>query len=157
MSQRSVYLHSLKGFGALLFLGLIGHGAHIVQPVGDLDENDTDVLGHGKEHLAHILHLLVFLAGVLHPGQLGDALHQIGHHGAELLFYVIIGHGGVLYNVVQQGGHNGILVQPHVHGDVRRRHAVGDIGGAVPPELAFMSGVSHLIGSTNPLHVHFRA
>ena len=31
------------------------------------------------EHLAQVLHLLVLPGGVLHPGELGDPLHQVGH------------------------------------------------------------------------------
>ena len=85
-------------------------------------------IGHGEQHLAHILHLLVFLAGILHPGQLGHALHQIGHGGAEFFGNVVVAQGGILDNVVQQGRHDGILVQTHLLGDFRRRHAVGHIG-----------------------------
>ena len=31
--------------------------AHIVQPVGEFDQNDPDVLGHRQQHLAEILRL----------------------------------------------------------------------------------------------------
>ena len=53
------------------------HGAHIVEPVGDLDEDHPDIPAHGEEHLAQILHLLLFHGGVLHPGQLGDPVHDV--------------------------------------------------------------------------------
>ena len=31
--------------------------AHIVKPVGEFDQNDPDILGHGQQHLAEILRL----------------------------------------------------------------------------------------------------
>jgi len=52
-----------------------------VEPVGDLDEDHPDVLAHGDEHLPQVLHLLVFLGGVLDAGQLADAFHQVGDGG----------------------------------------------------------------------------
>ena len=79
MRDGGVYLHRFKRLLTLLFLCLICHGSHIVQTVGNLYENDADVLGHCHEHLAQIFHLLVFLAGVLHARELRDALNDVGH------------------------------------------------------------------------------
>ena len=146
--------HGLQGFGALFIRRLVGHGAHIVKPVGDLDEDDADVLGHGHKHLTQIFHLLILFAGVLNPGQLGDALHNIRHRVAELAGNVIMGQVGVLDHIVKQGGDDGILVQAHVHGNIRRGHAVGHIGGAVLPELAGMGQAGHVIGGPDAPQVH---
>ena len=74
-------LHGLQGLLLLLGRRLILHGAHVVEPVGDLDEDHPDVLAHGDEHLPQVLHLLVFLGGVLDAGQLADAFHQVGDGG----------------------------------------------------------------------------
>ena len=82
--------------------------AHIVRAVGDLDEDDADVLGHRHEHLAQVLHLLFFLAGVLHARQLGDALDQVRDRGGELLGDLGIRGGGVLDAVVHEGGLDGL-------------------------------------------------
>ena len=65
-------------------------------------------LAHGQEHLPQVLHLLLFHGGVLHPGQLGDPLHQIGHRGAEALGDLLIGGVGILNAVVEQGGDDGL-------------------------------------------------
>ena len=78
-----VDLHGLQRLLPLLAGALVLHGAHVVQPVADFDENHPDVLGHGHEHLAQVLHLLLFLGGVLHPGQFGHPVHQIGHLRSE--------------------------------------------------------------------------
>ena len=152
-----VDFHGLQGFGALLLRGLVGHGAHIVQPVGYFYQDDPDVLGHGHEHLPQILHLLVFLAGVLHTGQLCDALHYIRHRRAELTGDVGVGEVGVLDDVVEQGRDHRVLVHAHVHGDVRCGHTVGHIGRAVLPELSLMGALGHFIGLPDTLQVHSRA
>ena len=74
-----VDLHGFQGLLLLLAGALVLHGAHVVQPVADFDEDHPDVLGHGHEHLAQVLHLLLFLGDILHPRQLGDPLHQLRH------------------------------------------------------------------------------
>ena len=76
-----VDLHSLQRLLLLLGGRLVLHGPHVVEPVGDLDEDHPDVLAHGDEHLPQVLHLLVFLGGVLDAGQLADAFHQVGDGG----------------------------------------------------------------------------
>ena len=126
--QRCVNLHGLQGFAALLCRGLVVHGAHIVHTVGNFDEDNADVLGHGHEHLAQVLHLLVFLAGVLHSCQLGNALDNVCHRNAEALGHILVDHVRVLDNIVQQRGHDGVFIQTHIHGYVRRGNAVGHIG-----------------------------
>ena len=134
----SVDLHGLQGLGALLFRRLIVHGAHVVQPVGDLDE-----------HLAQVLHLLVFLARILYARQLCDALDDIRHRVPKIPGNVGMGQGRVLNHVVQQSRHDGILVQTHVHGNISRGHAVGHIGRAVLALLPLVGGAGHLIGRAN--------
>ena len=103
-----VNFHRFKRLLPLLFRRLVLHGAHVVRAVGQFDENDADVLGHGHEHLAQVLHLLFFLAGVLHARQLGDALDQIRDRGGELLGDLGIRGGGVLDAVVHEGGLDGL-------------------------------------------------
>ena len=111
MCDGSVDLHGLQGFLLLLGGGLILHGPHIVEPVGDLDKDDPDVLTHGDEHFPEVLHLLIFLGGVLNPGQLADALHQIRHRGGGELGHVIIGGVRILDDIVKQGRLDGLGVQ----------------------------------------------
>ena len=149
-----VDLHGLQRLGFLLLRRLVGHGTHVVESVGDLDEHHTDVLRHRKEHLAQVLRLLVLLAGVLHPRQLGDALHDIRHSGAELPGDVRVGEAGVLDHVVQQRRDDGVLVQPDVHADVGGGDEVRHIGGAVLPLLTGMGHLRHVVGGADAAHVH---
>ena len=109
-----VDLHRLKRLYALLFLCLIRHGAHIVQAVGDLDKDNTDVLRHRHQHLAQIFHLLVFLAGVLHTGQLRDTLDDVRNGLSELAGNVVVRKLRVLDDIMQERRNDGVLVKAHV-------------------------------------------
>ena len=135
MGDGRVDLHGLQRLLPLLGGGLVFHGAHVVQPVTDLDEDHPDVLGHGHEHLPQVLHLLLFLGGVLHPGQLGHPFHQGGHRLAELLGHFFVGGVGVLNGIMEQGRDHRVRVQPQVGHDLCHRQGMGDIGGAVLAQL----------------------
>ena len=106
-----VNLHGLQGLLLLLLRGLVFHGPHVVKTVGNLNEDDPDILAHGHEHLPEVLHLLIFLGGVLDAGQLANPLHQIGDGGGKHPGHVLVGGRGVLDDIMEQGGLNGLGVQ----------------------------------------------
>ena len=120
-----------------------------MQTVGDLDQNDADVLAHGKEHLAQVLHLLVFLGGILDTSQLTDALHQIGDGRRKQLRHVLMGRLCVLDDVMQQRRDDGLGVQLLVRHDLSDRQGVDDIGLTAFALLAFMTLVSVLKSRAN--------
>ena len=150
----SVDLHGLQRLAALLFGRLVIHRAHVVHTVGDLDEDHADVLGHGQEHLAQVLHLLVFLAGVLYTGQLGDAFHNVGYRAAELTGDVFMRETGVLDHIVQESGDDAVFVKPHVCRNVRRSDTVCDVWAAVFALLAGVGSFCHFIGGADPVKIH---
>ena len=147
-------LHCLEGLGFLLLRALPGHGAHVVQAVGDLDEDDADVLCHCQEHLAQILRLLILFACILHARKLRDALHDIRHDRTELTGDILMGEGGVFDHVMQQRRDDGILIQTDVHADVGGGDAVRHIGRAVPPLLPGVGHARHVIGGADAAEVH---
>ena len=55
VGQRRVDLHRLLRDAAALGRRPELERPHVVQPVGQLDQHHADVLGHGQEHLAHVL------------------------------------------------------------------------------------------------------
>ncbi len=83
VGQRGVDVEGLLGGALLLPVRHGGDGPHVVQPVGQLDEQDPPVLGHGDEHLAHGRGLLGLLGVEPEPLELGDAVDDGGHHRAE--------------------------------------------------------------------------
>ena len=86
--------------------GIDRHRAHVVQPVGELDDEHPPVLRHRDEHLAHRRRLLGLLGVELQPVELGDPVDDGGDLGPELLGDVVEGEPGVLDGVVEEGrGH----------------------------------------------------
>jgi len=53
------------GDGALALGREVLEGAHVVQAVGELDEDDADIADHSEEHLADVLGLASFAIGEL--------------------------------------------------------------------------------------------
>ena len=140
--QRRVNIQRLVGNGLLPVLRLKAQGAHIVQPVGQLDDHHADVLGHGQNHLAQAFGLLLLPVGKVQLVQLGHAVHQLGHLVAELLpDGVQRDAGAVLHGVVQETGGNGGCVDHQVGEDAGHGHRMDEVGLAA---LAHLPGVGLL-------------
>jgi hypothetical protein len=105
-------------------------GAHVVQPVGQLDQQDADILGDRQDEFAEVLGLAKVLLGELQLGKLGDALHQLGDLLPEQLGDLVPRRIGVLDDVVQQGRDDGLGVEAVVGEDARHLDGVGEIGVA---------------------------
>ncbi len=144
-------LEGFAGNPAALFRPERAQGAHVVQTVGELDQDHPDVLGHGQGHLLEVLGLSLCLALELHLSQLADPVNQIRDGLAELRGQCFLGDPGVLDHVVQHGGHQALMVQAHVGEDARYRERVGDVGFAAAPGLPVVGllgievGAAHLI------------
>ena len=83
VGQRGVDVEGLAGL-ALLRLGLeVAQRAHVVEPVGELDDEHPDVARHRDDHLADGLGLR--RVAVLHLVELGHAVDQHRHLVAEVL------------------------------------------------------------------------
>ena len=136
--QRRVNLHRLHGLGDLLGGRLVLQRPGIVQPVGNFDEDDADVLRHGHEHLAQILHLLLFHRRILHTRQLCDALDQICNRLAEHARDLLKACVGVLQAVVQQRRRDRVGVEADLSHDLRYGKRMDDIRLSGFSELVFM-------------------
>ena len=74
--QWRINFQSLLGFLLLLFFREPAEGAHVVETVGELDDQHANIAGHGHDHLPH-----GFRRGGLAVGdfvELGNAVHQQG-------------------------------------------------------------------------------
>ena len=112
--------------------------AHVVQAVGQLDEDDAHVARHREQHLAEVLRLRVLQRGELDAVDLGDAVDQVGHGLAEVLGDLALGGRRVLHHVVEQCRHQRLRVEVPLREDLRHRERVGDVGLAA---LAVLPGV----------------
>ena len=140
VGDRRVDLQRLLGDPVLLFRRQRLQRLHVVQPVGELHQDDADVLHHREHHLAEALRLRLGAAGEGQLVELADAVHQAGDLGAEPRLDLGLGGGRVLDHVVQQRRRDRLVVEVELREDARHRHRVGDVGLA---RLALLS----LVGS----------
>ena len=131
--QRRVDVLRLAGNRLLPIRLQVLQGAHVVQPVGQLDEHHAHIGHHGQQHLAHVFGLAVFAVGKLDFVDLGDALDDVGHLVAKLLGNLFVGGRRVFDRVVQQAGGNGGRVHLHLRqhlGNFKRMNDIRLAGGA---------------------------
>ena len=99
--------------------------AHVVEPVGQLDDQDPQVLGHRHEHLAHRRGLLLAResnstrSSFVTPSTMrGDLVAELGLDGVDR-------EPGVLDGVVQQRGGDRDVVEAEIGHDARHRERDG--------------------------------
>ena len=153
MRDRRVDLDRLARDRLLLGRRQAGQRAHVVQAVGQLDDDHPNVLGHRQEHLAQVLDLRVFLGLIGDAGQFGDAVDQRGDLVAEILGDLLVGEEGVLDDVVQQRGRDRRPVHLEVGQNVADRQRVSDVGLARRPALPLVGAVGDLVDKRQPLPV----
>ena len=84
-----------------------------MQAVSHLDHNDTDVFCHGHGHLLEVLSLR-FVSTGKNLAQFGNAVNDVRNRGTEN--FTQIGSAGfrVLNHIMQQCGHQRLMVHVHV-------------------------------------------
>ena len=108
--------------------GLVLQCGEVVHPIGELDDDDADVLGHGHEHLPQVFRLLLLPGGIGDLAQLCHAVDEQCHLFAKLLLDVLQRAVGVLHHVVEQAGHHRLGIHAKAHQDSRHRQGVDDVG-----------------------------
>ena len=79
-------------------------GAHVVQAVGHLDENDPDILRHGEQQPPEVLGLGRGLVAEDTARNFGQSVDNRGYLLAEVVLDVLDGVLGVLDYIVEQRG-----------------------------------------------------
>ena len=126
---------------------------HVVKPIGQLDEDDTDVVDHGQQHLAEVLGLALLARGELNRADLRDALDDMGDFRAEQLGNTLRRGEGVFNDVVKQTGGDCHDVQFHVGeeiGDFERMNQVWFAGMA---DLSLVLEGREHVGAAQQLEV----
>ena len=148
-----IHLHGLAGFVAALLLRPCIAGAHVVQPVAQLDDHHAHIAAHGQQHLAQIFSLQLFDVGELDLGQLGHAVHQQGHFLAKGVGQVCQRGGGVLHHIVQQGGGNALGIHAQIQHQPGHGQRMADIGLAAAAAYPLVGSVSKVVGLFDHFHV----
>ena len=155
--QRRIDVEGLAG-DSLLPIGLeVLEGAHVMQPVGKLDQHHADVADHGEKHLADVLGLAVFAVRELDFVDLGDALDDVGHLIAEAGFDLLAGRRRVFDGVVQKARGDGCRVELHFGQNFGNFKRMNDIGLARGAHLALVVLDAELPGFADEADVIARA
>ena len=112
--------------------------AHIVQPVGELDQDDAHVLRHCQKHLAEVFRLRVFARLELDLIELGDAVDHVGDRLAERGLDLVFRDAGVLHHVVEERGGEPLRVEPPLRKNAGYRQRMGDVRLARLAKLTLM-------------------
>jgi len=138
VGNRHVDLQRFRGDPDLLLAFEVAKGAHVVQPVGQLDEDHSYVVHHRHQQLAEILGLLLLQAGEGDLADLGDPFDKARDLGAEGLFDLLSSGERVLEHVVQQTDGYGYGIEVHLGEDVGDFERVRQIRLAAAAKLILM-------------------
>ena len=108
--------------------------AHVVQAVGELDQQDAHIVGDGEQQLAQVFGLLGLLGHEVELLQLGQALDQDADFLAEQLVDLGTRRRRILDGVVQQRGRDRRVVELQIgqdRGDFQRMREIRIARGAL--------------------------
>ena len=103
------------------------HRPHVVESVGELDQDDADVLGHREDHLSACSACASSLERI-QLSDLGDAVDHLGDLIAEEVEQVALGDQAVFHGVVQQTGRDGVDVHLPVGQDAGHGERMSEVG-----------------------------
>ena len=102
--------------------------AHIVQSVGELDEQHADIVRHCEQELAEVLGGALALALRLDLGQLGDAIDEARNIGPEMLLDLLGRRKRILDRVVEDRGGDRLVVKTKIGEDAGHLDRMAEIG-----------------------------
>ena len=138
VGERRVNVHGLARLEQAAIGGQRRQGTHVVQSVGELDDDHADVAAHREEHLAQVERLLAVHGIDVDVGELGHAVHKIGDSRAEERRDVRERGGGVLDRVVQQCRANYVADHLELGQDDGHLYRMVDVGLAATALLRAM-------------------
>ena len=122
---------------------------HVVQAVGQLDQDHAHVARHRQQHLAEIFRLRFLEALVFDAVEFGDAVDQVGGNLAETLGDLGLGDRRVFHHVVQQRGGQGVRVEMPAGQCFGHGQRMRDVGFAADALLAAMGGIGKYVGGAD--------
>ncbi|KPW26109.1 Uncharacterized protein ALO83_04869 [Pseudomonas cannabina pv. alisalensis] len=124
------------GDAATLLAGQNLQRAHVVQPVGELDQDHANIARHGHGHLLEVFRLSFGFGLEIHLGQFADPVDQFCDGFTKLRTERFLGNTGVFDDVMQHRSHQALMVHVHVGKNIGHRERVGYIGFAAATALA---------------------
>ncbi len=128
-------------------------GAHVVQAVGQLHDDDANVLSHGQSHLLEVLSLFFGGGFKFELREFADAVHQFGNGLAKLVRQGALADTRIFNHIVQHGGHQALMIHVHVGQVLGHFQGVCDVGLATAAFLAVVGLFGVVIRSPNELYL----
>ena len=126
--ERGVDVERVLGDAGALGLRHVLEGAHVVQAVGELDQEHARVVGDREQELAEVLGLLRVLGDEVELAELGQAVDEAADLLAERLVDVVARGLGVLDRVVQHRRDDRGVVELELGEDRRDFERMREIG-----------------------------
>src|SRR3989449_9236129 len=126
---------------------------HVVQPVGELDDDDARVLGNGQQELAVVLGLLLHRRAEREGGELREPVDELRYLGPKRGANVLDRDVRVLDHIVQQGGRDGDRVHLLLGENGRDGDRVRDVVVARLALLALVRLGAHAVGPRQEVEV----
>ena len=104
MGNRRIDLQRLTSDLLLLFFAHVLQRTHVVQTIGQLDQDDADILGHRDQQLAVIAGEIFLLILEFQRADLGDRFHQGSHLIPEQPGDILGLRLAILYRIMQEPG-----------------------------------------------------
>ena len=124
---------------------------HVVQAIGELHENDANVLDHREHHFAEAFSLCLCPAVKLNLVEFADAVNEQRDFVAELFFYFFERRFGVLNRIVQDRRHDRLGIEVHLGELLSDSDGVRNVGFPGLAGLAFVCGGTKCVGSRDLL------
>ena len=147
MRKRCIDMHGFKRNGTLPALAFRIKSSHVVQTVGKLYKDNTDILGHSKKHLSEVFYALVFFVFKMYIRKLSQSVNKFGNLSAKLLFeYVKVRFIlTILNSIVQKSSADGISVKLELSDNNSNRNGMSYIWLTGLSELSFVHGSGILV------------
>ena len=130
--------------------------AHIVKPVGQLHQQDSNVAGGCEDELLEVLGLSQFLGAVFKLVELRDPIDQFGHIRTKAHFDIADIDLGVLDHIVKEARDDGDLVELDVSQKARDFNRMRIIRIARIAHLFAMMRFGKIVSGTEKFGLHPR-
>ena len=157
IGDRRVDVERLLRDAHALVVGHVLQRAHVVQAVGKLDEDDSDVVDHRQQHLAEVLRLPLFGRRERDGADLRDAFDDVRDVFAEELADLLRRGQRVFDDVVQQPGRDAHRVEFHVRENVGNFERMNEIWLAGMADLSLVLQGREHVGLAEQFEVGVRA
>ena len=154
--ERGIDVERILGDAEALVLRHELKGAHIVQAIGELDQEHARVVSDGEQELPEILRLLGVFRDEVEPAELGQAIDQPPNFVPERLVYLFAGNRRIFNRIMQHRRRDRGVINLKLGQDGRHFERMGEIRIAGRALLAAMRLHREHIGAVQQILIGVR-